>query len=95
MTNNLIGTQLGKYEIQADLGRGGMGAVYKGYDRALDRYVAVKVLAPHLVQSTPFSPDGAASTLASGALDGTVRLVGSGECRKLRSITCQGDVIAV
>jgi len=49
MENNLIGTRLGKYEIQTEIGRGGMGAVYKGYDLALDRHVAVKVLAPHLV----------------------------------------------
>ena len=46
---NLVGTRLGKYEIHIEIGRGGMGAVYKGYDPALDRYVAVKVLAPHLV----------------------------------------------
>ena len=46
---NPVGTRLGKYEIRAEIGRGGMGAVYKGYDPTLDRYVAVKVLAPHLV----------------------------------------------
>jgi len=54
MDNNLIGTRLGKYEIQAEIGRGGMGAVYKGYDPMLDRYVAVKVLAPHLVWEQEF-----------------------------------------
>ena len=48
-SSNLVGTQLGKYEIRAEIGRGGMGAVYKGYDPTLDRYVAVNVLAPHLV----------------------------------------------
>ena len=48
MNNNLIGTQLGKYQIQAEIGRGGMGAVYKGYDPALDRHVAVKVLTGQL-----------------------------------------------
>ena len=54
MNNNLIGTQLGKYQIQAEIGRGGMGAVYRGYDPLLDRYVAVKVLAPHLVWEKEF-----------------------------------------
>ena len=48
MNNDLIGTRLGKYEIQAEIGRGGMGTVYKGYDPALDRYVAVKVLTDQL-----------------------------------------------
>ena len=48
----LIGSQLGKYDIRAEIGRGGMGTVYRGYDPLLDRDVAVKVLAPHLVRET-------------------------------------------
>lgn len=50
----LIGNPLGKYKILTEIGRGGMGAVYKGYDPALDRYVAIKVLAPHLVWEQAF-----------------------------------------
>ncbi len=46
---NLIGKQLGKYQIRAEIGRGGMGMVYLGYDPLLDRQVAIKVLAPHLM----------------------------------------------
>jgi serine/threonine protein kinase len=45
---NLVNTKLGKYEIRALIGRGGMGEVYRGYDPFLDRHVAIKVLAPHL-----------------------------------------------
>jgi hypothetical protein len=41
---NLIGTQLGNYEIQALLGAGGMASVYRGFDRNLRRQVAIKVL---------------------------------------------------
>jgi serine/threonine-protein kinase len=39
---------LGHYEIVAELGRGGMGVVYKGYEPALSRYVAIKELSPAL-----------------------------------------------
>ena len=42
---------LGPYEIAKVIGRGGMGIVLKGFDRDLNRYVAIKVLAPHLATS--------------------------------------------
>src|SRR6516225_7372314 len=37
------GARLGPYEILAQIGEGGMGAVYKARDTRLDRIVAVKV----------------------------------------------------
>src|SRR5690349_22177608 len=40
--------QLGHYDLVAELGRGGMGVVYKGYEASLNRYVAIKVLADSL-----------------------------------------------
>src|SRR2546421_3001216 len=40
---------LGEYEILLELGHGGMATVYLGHDLALDRKVAIKVLAPALV----------------------------------------------
>jgi WD40 repeat protein len=42
---------LGDYEIVEIIGRGGMGIVLKGFERELGRYVAVKVMAPHLAAS--------------------------------------------
>jgi serine/threonine protein kinase len=47
---NVLG-QLGEYEILDVIGRGGMGVVLKGYQRELARFVAVKVMAPHLASS--------------------------------------------
>ena len=40
---------LGEYEIQAEVGRGGMATVYLAHDLALDRKVAIKMLAPALL----------------------------------------------
>ena len=48
--DRMIG-RLGVYEIVGVIGAGGMGVVLKGFEAALNRYVAIKVLAPHLGSS--------------------------------------------
>jgi CheY-like chemotaxis protein len=40
------GGRFGNYQIKSKIGQGGMGAVYKVYDAALDRHVALKVVLP-------------------------------------------------
>lgn len=47
---NMLG-RIGPYEIIGLLGQGGMGAVFKGFDRSLNRFVAIKMLLPHLAAS--------------------------------------------
>ncbi len=44
----MVGRRLAKYEIQEEIGRGGMAVVYRGLDTALKRAVAVKILHPFL-----------------------------------------------
>jgi WD40 repeat protein len=43
--------RLGPYAVREVLGRGGMGVVLKAFDEALQRVVAVKVMAPQLATS--------------------------------------------
>jgi hypothetical protein len=43
--------RLGAYRVTEVVGRGGMGVVLKAFDPTLQRFVAIKVLAPHLATS--------------------------------------------
>lgn len=52
----LVGTRLGRYQIESLLGTGGMGQVFAAHDSELDRTIALKVLRPEVAR--------AASTLA-------------------------------
>jgi len=52
--NNLIGQHLGPYRILEQIGMGGMATVYKAYQPAMDRYVAIKVIASHFAQDETF-----------------------------------------
>src|SRR5256885_15642348 len=44
----ISGTKLGPYQIQALIGAGGMGEVYRARDTRLDHSMAIKVLATSL-----------------------------------------------
>lgn len=49
------GSRLGRYEIRALLGAGGMGHVYEAHDYELQRAVAIKVLRPELEDGESFA----------------------------------------
>ncbi len=54
MEDPWIGKTIGHYQIVEHLGRGGMAEVYKAYQPALDRYVAVKILHPFVATDETF-----------------------------------------
>ena len=51
---DLSGRSFGVYRIVEPPGRGGMASVYKAYQPAVDRHVALKVLPSHLAQDPEF-----------------------------------------
>ena len=57
--------RIGSYEVTGVIGRGGMGIVFKAFDAPLNRFVAIKMLLPHLATSAAarkrFSREGQAA----------------------------------
>src|SRR5690349_17539730 len=48
------GAQLGQYRIVEQIGRGGMATVFKAFQPALERYVAIKVLPAFFAEDPGF-----------------------------------------
>jgi serine/threonine protein kinase len=65
----MIGQTISHYKIVEKLGEGGMGVVYKAQDLKLDRFVAIKVLAPHLSRDKEATARFIHEAKAASALD--------------------------
>ena len=65
----LIGQVIGNYRIEAYLGAGGMGVVYRGRHIHLDREAAIKVMHPHLAIDPNFRSRFHREARAAAALD--------------------------
>jgi serine/threonine protein kinase len=57
--------QIGPYAVEAEIGRGGMGVVFRARDPKLGRAVAVKVLPEEFAKDAPRSPETQVVTLTT------------------------------
>lgn len=48
LLDDLSGLQVGRFTVDAQIGSGGMGQVYRAHDTMLKRVVAIKRMAPHM-----------------------------------------------
>ena len=83
--------RLGSYEVVGAIGSGGMGVVLKAFDAALNRNVAIKVLAPHLGCSGAARKRFAREAQAAAAVvhDNVIEIHGVADTNGLPYLVCQ------
>ena len=69
MAQAWVGKPLGKYQVLAVLGQGGMGVVLKAHDPLIERDVAIKILADHLAADATALGRFLAEAKAAGKLN--------------------------
>jgi serine/threonine-protein kinase len=67
--SGLSGHQIAGFQLEEEIGRGGMAVVYRARDLALGRVVAVKLLAPELARNEIFRKRFASESRAAAAID--------------------------
>ena len=67
--SGLTGRKIGPYKVTGEIGKGGMGVVYRAEDTTLDRTVAIKVLPPHLGSDDEFLKRFVLEARAAAKLD--------------------------
>lgn len=88
----LIGRLIdGRYEVRSRVARGGMATVYEAHDSRLDRTVALKVMHPHLAESSDFVARFRREARAAARLNhsGIVALYDQGHAAELSYLTME------
>jgi Protein kinase domain len=65
----VAGSQIASYQVAEEIGRGGMAVVYRARDVRLDRWVALKVLAPEFARDDAFRQRFIRESRAAAAVD--------------------------
>ena len=64
-----VGSRIAGYVLEEQIGQGGMAAVFRAHDDRLDRYVALKILAPALAADDEFRQRFIRESRAAAAVD--------------------------
>src|SRR4051812_29317774 len=78
----MVGTDFAGYRVHRRVGRGGMGVVYEATELALDRSVALKVLASELADDPAFRDRFVTESKLAASLDheNVIPIFAAGEC---------------